>query len=68
MYLTRHRVRRNQARPRLKRIENGERAGPRTLLELAVNDRLAKERTPSRGREEAWDFRPPAAAVRPAGR
>ncbi|MGB3121815.1 MAG: hypothetical protein WBE58_23520 [Verrucomicrobiales bacterium] len=59
VYLTRHRVRRNQARPRLKRIENGERAGPRTLLELvvAVNDRLAKERTPSRAREEAWDFR-----------
>ena len=59
MYLTRHRVRRNQARPRLKRIESGERAGPRTLLELvvAVNDRLAKERTPSRAREEAWDFR-----------
>jgi hypothetical protein len=52
-------VRRKQARPRLKRIENGERTGPRPLLELivAVHDRLAKERTPSPAREEAWDFR-----------
>lgn len=59
MYLSRHGLRRNLARPRLARIENGERAGPRTLLELVVtvNDRLARERTPPRAKEDAWDFR-----------